>query len=169
MTKPVSRPFVSRASTIQEALATAAKLPKVITDAIQLWGEVEIVVRKRQVKRSTDQNKLQRKWLLEAEAQGDHTAEEYRGFCKLHFAVPILRWELPEFKEKYDRIVKPLPYEAKLELMQEPLDFPCTRLMSKDQKTRYLDAVYQHFTSLGMRLTDPNLRGYKPDEYKEVA
>ncbi|WP_144984980.1 hypothetical protein [Halomonas sp. C22] len=169
MTKPTSRPFVSRASTIQEALATAAKLPKVISDAIQLWGEVEIVVRKRQVKRSTDQNKLQRKWMLEAEAQGDHIAEEYRGFCKLHFAVPILRWELPEFREKYDRIVKPLPYEAKLELMQEPLDFPCTRLMNKDQKTRYLDAVYQHFTGLGMRLTDPNLRGFKPGEYKEVA
>ena len=169
MTKPAAKPFVSRASSVSEALTAIGKLPKVVTDAIQLWGEVEIVVRKRQVKRSIDQNKLQRKWLLEAEAQGDHTAEEYRGFCKLHFAVPILRWELPEFKEKYDRIVKPLPYEAKLELMQEPLDFPCTRLMSKDQKTRYLDAVYQHFTSLGMRLTDPNLRGYKPDEYKEVA
>lgn len=169
MTKPANKPFVSRASTIPEALATAAKLPKVITDAIQLWGDVEIVVRKRQVKRSIDQNKLQRKWLSEAEAQGDDTAEGYRGYCKLHFAVPILRWELPEFKEKYDRIVKPLPYEAKLELMQEPLDFPCTRLMNKDQKTRYLDAVYQHFTGLGMRLTDPNLRGFRPDEYKEVA
>lgn len=169
MTKPAAKPFVSRASTIQEALSTAAKLPKVITDAIKLWGDVEIVVRKRQVKRSIDQNRLQRKWMLEAEAQGDQTAEEYRGYCKLHFAVPMLRWELPEFCEKYDRIVKPLPYELKLELMMEPLDFPCTRLMSKDQKTRYLDAVYQHFTSLGMRLTDPNLRGYKPDEYKEVA
>ena len=169
MTKPVSRPFVSRASTIQEALATAAKLPKVITDAIQLWGEVEIVVRKRQVKRSTDQNKLQRKWLLEAEAQGDQTAEEYRGFCKLHFAVPILRWELPEFREKYDRIVKPLPYEAKLELMQEPLDFPCTRLMTKEQKSRYLDAIYQHFTAQGMRLTDPRLKGINANDYREVA
>lgn len=169
MTKPATKPFVSRASTIQEALHTAAKLPKVITDAIQLWGDVEIVVRKRQVKRSTDQNKLQRKWLLEAEAQGDQTAEEYRGYCKLHFAVPMLRWELPEFKEKYDRIVKPLPYESKLELMQEPLDFPCTRLMTKDQKSRYLDAIYQHFTGLGMHLTDPGLKGFNASEYKEAA
>ena len=169
MSKPTNKPFVSRASSVTEALTAIGKLPKVVNDAIQLWGDVEIVVRKRQVKRSLDQNKLQRKWLLEAEAQGDHTAEEYRGYCKLHFAVPILRWELPEFREKYDRIVKPMLYEDKLELMQEPLDFPCTRLMSKDQKTRYLDAVYQHFTSLGMRLTDPNLRGFRPDEYKEVA
>ena len=169
MSKPANKPFVSRASSVTEALTAIGKLPKVVNDAIQLWGDVEIVVRKRQVKRSLDQNKLQRKWLLEAEAQGDHTAEEYRGYCKLHFAVPILRWELPEFREKYDRIVKPMLYEDKLELMQEPLDFPCTRLMNKDQKTRYLDAVYQHFTSLGMRLTDPNLRGFRPDEYKEVA
>lgn len=169
MSKPATKPFVSRASSVTEALTAIGKLPKVVTDAIHLWGDVEIVVRKRQVKRSLDQNKLQRKWLLEAEAQGDHTAEEYRGYCKLHFAVPILRWELPEFREKYDRIVKPMLYEDKLELMQEPLDFPCTRLMNKDQKTRYLDAVYQHFTSLGMRLTDPNLRGFRPDEYKEVA
>lgn len=167
MAKP--KPFVSRASTIAEAMAAVGKLPRVLTDAIQLWGDVEIIVQKRQVKRSIDQNRLQRKWLLEAEAQGDHTAEEYRGFCKLHFAVPILRWELPEFKEKYDRLIKDRPYEEKLELMQEPLDFPCTRLMTKEQKGRYLDAIYQHFTSLGMRLTDPGLKGINANDYREVA
>jgi hypothetical protein len=169
MNKPATKPFVSRAANLQEAFAAIAKLPRVLTDAIQLWGDVEIIVQKRPVKRSVDQNKLQRKWLLEAQDQGDQTAEEYRGFCKLHFAVPILRWEMPEFKEKYDRIVKPLPYESKLELMQEPLDFPCTRLMSKDQKARYLNAIYQHFTGLGVRLTDPGLKGINPAEYREVA
>lgn len=169
MGKPAAKPFVSRAANLQEAFAAIAKLPRVLTDAIQLWGDIEIIVQKRPVKRSVDQNKLQRKWLLEAEAQGDQTAEEYRGFCKLHFAVPMLRWELPEFKEKYDRIVKPLPYESKLELMQEPLDFPCTRLMSKDQKSRYLDAIFQHFTGLGMHLTDPKLKGINSNDYREVA
>ncbi|MGP9656521.1 hypothetical protein ACT3S5_00515 [Halomonas sp. AOP31-B1-25] len=169
MGKPATKPFVSRASTLQEAFAAIAKLPRVLTDAIQLWGDIEIIVQKRPVKRSVDQNRLGRLWCKEAEAQGDQTAEGYRGFCKLHFAVPMLRWELPEFKEKYDRIVKPLPYEAKLELMQEPLDFPCTRLMSKDQKSRYLDAIYQHFTSQGMRLTDPGLKGINASDYRECA
>lgn len=164
-----AKPFVSRASNFPEAMAAIGRLPSILTQAIQLWGDVEIIVQKRPVKRSVDQNKLQRKWLLEAQAQGDQTAEEYRGFCKLHFAVPILRWELPEFREKYDRIVKPLPYESKLELMQEPLDFPCTRLMTKDQKARYLDAIYQHFTGLGMRLTDPGLKGINASDYRECA
>ena len=164
-----SKEYVFQASDSQSILSAISKLPSVCSSALQQWREIEIVVRKKNVKRSLDQNRLGRLWCKEAEAQGDHTAEEYRGFCKLHFAVPILRWELPEFKEKYDRIVRPLPYEAKLELMQEPLDFPCTRLMTKEQKSRYLDAIYQHFTAQGMRLTDPGLKGINPHEYREVA
>lgn len=167
MSKP--KEYVCRAETMAEAMAAIGRMPKIVTDAIALWGRVEIVVRKRQTKRSTDQNRLQRKWLAEAGAQGDMTPEEYRGYCKLHFAVPMLRWELPEFRERYDRIIRPLPYEQKLELMQEPLDFPCTRLMNKDQKTRYLDAMYQHFTGLGFRLTDPGLQGMDTRQYKEAA
>jgi hypothetical protein len=105
--------------------------------------------------RSLEQNRLQRLWLLEAEEQGDQTAEEYRGYCKLHLAVPILRAENDAFREQYDRIVRPLPYEMKLQIMQVPLDLPVTRLMTTKQKTRFLDAMHQHFTSLGFRLTEP--------------
>lgn len=105
--------------------------------------------------RSIEQNRLQRKWLLEAEEQGDMTAEEYRGYCKLHLGVPILRNENDLFREKYDRIIKPHSYEDKLAMMMEPLDFPVTRLMNTKQKTKYLDAMYQHFRSLGFILTEP--------------
>lgn len=108
--------------------------------------------------RSTEQNRLQRLWMREAEEQGDMTAEEYRGFCKLHFGVPIMRQQSEVFAEKYDRIIKPLSYEQKLELMMVPLDFPVTRLMTSKMKRRYLDRVYEHFTGLGFRMTDP--RGY---------
>jgi hypothetical protein len=108
-------------------------------------------------KRSVEQNRLQRLWLNEiAEQLGDRTAEEVRGDAKLRFGVPILRAENEEFCEKYDRIIKPLPYETKLELMMEPLDFPVTRLMSTDQKTRYLDALCQHYLEQGMALTEPD-------------
>ncbi|MDE2021307.1 MAG: hypothetical protein KGJ13_13310 [Patescibacteria group bacterium] len=106
--------------------------------------------------RSYEQNRLQRLWVLEAEAQGDQTAEEYRGYCKLHFGVPILRSENDKFREAYDKHIRHLDYKTKLAMMMVPLDFPVTRLMTTKQKTRYLDVVYQHFTGLGMRLTEPS-------------
>ena len=106
--------------------------------------------------RTNEQNHLQRLWLNEAAEQlGDHTAEELRGICKLTFGVPILRAENTRFREAYDQHVKPLPYEQKVALMMEPLDFPVTRLMTTGQKTRYLDAIHRHFSGLGVALTEP--------------
>jgi hypothetical protein len=107
-------------------------------------------------KRTIEQNRLQRLWMKEAAEQIDgNTSEELRGHCKLHIGVPILREENEDFRIKYDIIVKPLPYEHKLALMMEPLDFPVTRLMTTKQKTLYLDSVYQHFSEMGVALTVP--------------
>lgn len=111
--------------------------------------------------RSTEQNRLQRLWLNEAAEQlGDHTAEELRGLCKLTLGVPILRAENTAFAEKYDAYIRPLPYEQKLALMMEPLDMPITRLMTTDQKTRYLEAMQAFFLERGVVLTEP--RPMKP-------
>lgn len=107
-------------------------------------------------KRSLKQNKLQRQWLNEiAEQLGDQTPEEVRGYCKLTIGVPILRAEHDAFRERYDAIVRPLPYEQKLALMMEPLDFPVSRLMTTKQATAYLDGVHRHFSEKGIVLTDP--------------
>ena len=114
-----------------------------------------IEVREESRKRSAEQNRLQRMWVNEAAKQGDQTAEEYRAYCKLHFGVPILRAENEEFRIKYDRIIKPMPYETKLELMAEPFDFPVTRLMTSKQKTKYLDQCYVFLTGQGYVLTEP--------------
>lgn len=108
--------------------------------------------------RSIEQNKLQRLWVGELEEQGDMTREEYRGFCKLHFGVEIAK-EYPEFARAYDKYIRPLPYETKLAMMQEPLDFPVTRILKVKQKKRYLDKIYVHFSGLGFRLTDPDWQG----------
>jgi hypothetical protein len=106
--------------------------------------------------RSSQQNHLQRMWLNEAAEQlGEYTAEEYRAYCKLHFGVPIMRMESEDFMESYDRIIKPHSYEDKLEMMAVPLDFPVTRLMTTKQLTQYLDAMHDHFTMLGVQLTQP--------------
>ena len=109
--------------------------------------------------RTNPQNRLQRLWVKEAAEQlQDETAEEKRGYCKLHFGVPILRSESEEFAAKYDDIIKPLPYPAKLALMQIPFDFSVTSLMNTKQKKQYLDAVYVHFKGLGVQLTEPKER-----------
>lgn len=109
--------------------------------------------------RTSKQNALQHMWLRELEDQGDHTAEEYRGICKLHFGVAIMKAESLEWAEKYDRIIKPLDYEQKLEMMMEPMDFPVTRLMSPKGAMQYLNKIYEHFTGLGFYLTDPGSQG----------
>lgn len=119
----------------------------------QLPSTVEIT---KGVKRSNEQNNLQFKWLNEAEQQGDKTAEEYRAYCKLHFGVPIMRNGHEDFRDVYDRIVRPLPYEQKLELMMIPIDFPVTRGMTTAEETKYLDQMYLFFTSQGFNLTDPS-------------
>ena len=110
--------------------------------------------------RTNNQNSLQRKWVQEAADQlQDETAEEKRGYCKLHFGVPILRNCDPAFAAEYDAIIKPLPYEQKLRLMMVPFDFRVTSLMNTKQKTSYLDAVSAHFRGLGVELTIPEPRG----------
>lgn len=111
-------------------------------------------------KRSSDQNRLQRLWINEAEQQGDMTAEEYRAYCKLHFGVPLLRNENETFAELYDEKVRdrvpPFSYEQKLEFMAVPWDMHVTRLMTIKQHDKYLNMMHDHFTSLGMILTIPN-------------
>ena len=107
--------------------------------------------------RSIEQNKLQRLWCMEAAEQlGDRTAEEIRGFCKLHYGVPIMREGHDDFRETYDRLIKPLPYETKLAYMMEPLDFPITRLMTVGEKSQYLDAMNKGLSELGVKLTEPS-------------
>lgn len=107
--------------------------------------------------RSVAQNKLQRLLVNEISDQlGDQTPEEVRGYCKLTLGVPILRAEHSAFREQYDAIIRPLSYEKKMALMMEPLDFPVTRLMTTEQKIRYLDGIYRHFGERGLVLTVPN-------------
>lgn len=129
-------------------------------EAIWADGQIPVIeVKKEYRDRSIPQNKLQRLWVKEAAAQGDCTAEEYRGYCKLHFGVPILRNEDEKFRKDYDRYIRHLPYETKLALMMIPFDVEVTRLMNTEQKKRYLDMVYTHFTGLGYKLTEPKKKG----------
>lgn len=111
-------------------------------------------------RRSLPQNRLQWLWVQELARQGDMSSEEYRAWCKLHLGVPILRRDSEVFRESYDDLIKPIPYEQKLRLMVCPqFEFPVTRLMAADQMREYLDSIHRKFTELGFALTDPNWAG----------
>lgn len=104
--------------------------------------------------RSLDQNRLQFLWAREAaEQRGDVTADEVRREWKLRHGVPILREESAEFRETYDRALKPLPYEQKLEAMHI---ISVTSLMKVPQMVRYLDTIQRECAEQGIRLTDPD-------------
>jgi hypothetical protein len=107
-------------------------------------------------KRSARQNRLNRQWMLDIAGQMEGWSAEYtRGYCKLHFGIPILRADDEDFCREYDALVRPLPYEHKLKLMMVPFDFGVTRRMTTKQQTAYLDAVHRHFSEQGVALTDP--------------
>lgn len=124
---------------------------------------LQMIIKPGKEPRSIQQNRLAFQWYKDAAEQGDHSPEEYRALCKLWYGVPILRAEDDEFRAKYDKVVKQMPYETKLALMDEPFDFPVSRLMSVKQMTRYLDKIWFHFSSKGFQLTDPALIGI--DDY----
>lgn len=68
----------------------------------------------------------------------------------------------PHFKSRYadlasirDAVARPLIYSQKLALMMEPFDMPVTRIMTVKQKTEYLDAIFRHYSELGVMFPAP--------------
>lgn len=109
--------------------------------------------------RSREQNSTQWLWAAEVASQmGDRDAADVQADWKLRHGVPILRENSPEFRETYDALLKPLPYEMKLKAMRN-LDFGVTRLMNVKEMVRYLDAIQRECLENGLRLTDPDPLG----------
>jgi len=128
-----------------------------LADLVRFLGNLKLPVTVEWVQgrdRTRDQNALQWLWATEAASQyGDRTADEVRHEWKLRHGVPILREDSAEFRELYDRAIKPLPYHMKLEAMAF---IPVTSEMKVRQMVRYLDAVQQECAENGLRLTDPD-------------
>ena len=104
--------------------------------------------------RSAQQNRLQFLWAREAAEQlGDRTADEVRCDWKLRHGVPIMRGDSPEFRDTYDRLIKPLTYEQKVKAMQL---IEVTSLMKVKQMIAYLDAVERECLEQGIALTAPD-------------
>ena len=94
--------------------------------------------------------------------------EDARRFCKLHIGVRIMLRDSPDFRAGWESLVKPHPYETKLELMGScalfgPDGFPVTRLFSRAQGVEYTNAIAEHFTAKGVYFGDIL------DEWKELT
>lgn len=131
------------------------KIAQQVQDSLNDGVLVEIDIKPAKNTRTHKQNRMQFQWYLDAEKQGDQTAQEYRAYAKLHHGVPILRSEDEGFRAIYDQLIRPLEYEDKLKLMMEPIDFPVTSRMTVKQKGKYLDEVRKDFESQGFVLTEP--------------
>jgi len=106
--------------------------------------------------RSVEINAVSHGWYAQASmALQEDTPAGIKGYCKLHFGVPILRTDA-EFCEMYDRIFKPLDYPTKLEIMAMPGLFDVTSLMKVDQMNQYMKHIQQHYAERGVQLLFPN-------------
>ena len=104
------------------------------------------------VDRSRPQNAITHVWYSQiAQELRDDDELGWKCYCKLHHGVPIMRLDL-EFRECYDNSIKHLQYEQKLIAMRQ---FPVTSLMSKEQLSKYAEAVQADFLTRGVVLEFP--------------
>ncbi len=114
--------------------------------------------------RTLDQNALSHVWYGEIARQDRaYSVDQVRCLCKLHIGVPLMRSASEEFRERWDRLIKPrFQYAEKLELM---VWFPVTSLMDKHQMRDYLTAMQAYWAGHGISLhgLDPG-----PEDYPEA-
>lgn len=119
--------------------------------------------------RSAEQNRLSQKWYTEIAEQTGEAREDVRARCKLEIGVPIMREASDKFRATYDRLIRPLDYADKLDLIRDT-DMPVTRLMNVGQMTEFMDTVFQRHAEFGIALTvPPDKYAYSPREEKARA
>ena len=113
-------------------------LSKLIGDLREMWREHKFlrVAIKTGKDRSLDQNAILHAWIGQiANELREQPAAKIKAECKLHYGVPILRAEDEEFREFYDRAIKWMTYEQKLDAMAF---VPVTSIMSVKQLSQFL-------------------------------
>jgi hypothetical protein len=107
-------------------------------------------------KRSLSQNDISHAWYEQVSRElREDTALGVKCESKLVCGVPILRAEDAEFRATYDRLIRPMGYADKLELMKV---LPVSSLMTKAQLTQYLEAMQTHWNKRGVLLQFPEVR-----------
>lgn len=130
-------------------------LQRAIGDLRDLWNRHKFlrVSVKAGKDRSIPQNAITHVWYSQmARELREDDETGWKCYCKLHHGVPILRAEDDEFRSTYDSVIKPLSYEQKLMAMR---CWPVTSLMTKEQLSKYAEAVQADFAQRGVWLEFP--------------
>jgi hypothetical protein len=102
--------------------------------------------------RSIPQNAITHAWYAQIARELREDDElGWKCYCKLHHGVPIMRTD-DEFRSTYDTVIKPLAYEQKLVAMR---CWPVTSLMTKEQLSKYAEAVQADFAQRHVQLEFP--------------
>ena len=102
--------------------------------------------------RSLSQNAITHAWYGQiARELREDDESGWKSYCKLHHGVPIMRLD-DEFRDSYDAVIKPLTYEQKLIAMR---CWPVTSLMTKEQLSKFADAMQTDFRARGVLLEFP--------------
>ena len=134
---------------------SADTLSALLGDIRELWGRHKYlrVSIKTGKDRSLPQNSITHAWYAQIARELREDSEMgWKCYCKLHHGVPILRLADEEFRATYDRVIKQLSYENKLEAMKV---WPVTSLMTKAQLSEYAEAVQIDFARRGVVLKFP--------------
>ena len=110
--------------------------------------------------RTSAQNRLLHRWfgdISRDEAFGD-TAQEIKAQCNLTYGLPILSRDDAEWHSAFSYLFSDLNHAAKLKAIRV-LDVPFTRRMGVRQLSEYMDAMQRDYLQMGVRLTDPEMRG----------
>jgi DNA-binding transcriptional regulator YhcF (GntR family) len=103
--------------------------------------------------RSTNQNTMMHALYRDIASQTeDQSLVEVKRICKLHYGVAIKKASDREWAEFYDRAIKPLAYEDKLEVIGA---MSITSDFTKKMATEYLDTIISEYTKKGFALADP--------------
>lgn len=78
--------------------------------------------------------------------------DDVRNYCKLHFGIPILRSNDPDFCQQYDEKVKGLDYETKLFIISH---MDVTSDFTVAEASEYIDTIIDSFQRQGCYLADP--------------
>lgn len=137
-----------------ERVVTDAGLPRAIGDLRELVREHgRVRLRITPMSRSLSQNDISHAWYEQVAMElREDSALGVKCESKLHCGVPILRAEDSEFRAVYDAVIRPLPYELKLEAMKQ---WPVTSLMTKPQMSQYLDGLVEYWNRKGVTLIRP--------------
>lgn len=104
--------------------------------------------------RTISQNSLMHAWYTQMAVEDrQHDLQEHIRYCKWHHGVPILCADDPEYRALCRTLLGPLDYESRLIAMDH---YPVTRLMTKAQESKYLQAMQDDYAKRGVVLTFPD-------------